>query len=319
MKKSTLVACLLNFALIAAVHAAPLDQIVAVVNDDVVTQSEVDQSLSVLKMQISQAHQPMPPRDEMQKQVINQLVNKKLQMQIAKQVGIKVADTEVDQIIKKIAAQNNVSVDTLYKRIAEEGVSATNYRKELQEQLTIQRIQQQEAGGRLTVTPEEINRALKSVSANPDIAANNLYHLEDILIPVEDEASSEQVAAARAKAQKLVSQLQQSGYQKKLVQDKSHYQYADLGWMQLNDMPSAFVEDVARMSQNSIAGPIQTGNGFHVLHLAQLKTKASANAGSDLSRKQVENRLLQQKFLENAERWVAKMRSQAYIVINQTS
>src|SRR5688572_3369882 len=117
MKKRIISTLLLNFAIAATVHAAPLDQIVAVVNDEVVTQSEVNQGLAVAKIQYTQTHQPMPSKEELQKQVTNQLINKKLQLQIAKQAGIKVTDSDVDQAVKNIAAQNNVSVSTLYQRI----------------------------------------------------------------------------------------------------------------------------------------------------------------------------------------------------------
>jgi peptidyl-prolyl cis-trans isomerase SurA len=317
MKKRILSTLLLNFAIATTVHAAPLDQIVAVVNDDVVTQSEVNQGLTLAKIQYTQTHQPMPSKEALQKQVTDQLINKKLQLQIAKQAGIKVTDGDVDQIVKNVAAQNNVSVSALYQRIGQEGMSTANYRKELQEQLTIQRVQQQEVGGRLTVTPEEINQALKSVPAAAS-SGPSLYHLEDILIAIDDDASSQQIADARTKAQAILTQLQQNGYKSDLIKKSNDYQYTDLGWMQLNDMPSAFLEEVKGMNQNSVAGPIQTGNGFHILHLAQVKSPANEGAGES-SRKQVEARLLQQKFMDGAEQWVAKMRSQAYIVVNPTT
>ena len=118
-----------------------LDKIVAIVNDDVVTQSELNRSLLLAKAQASQ--EGASSKVQLKDQVLDDLINKKLQLQIAKQVGIHFNEEEIDRIIKNIADKNNVSVSALYERISSEGMSATEYRNELREQMTIQKLQQQ--------------------------------------------------------------------------------------------------------------------------------------------------------------------------------
>ena len=156
-----------------------LDKIVAIVNDDVVTKSELNRSLSIAKLQIAEGHANAPSSDVLKKQVLDQLINKKLQLQIAKQVGIQFKDEDIDRIVQNVAEKNNISVAALYKRINSEGMSTTEYRNELREQMTVQKLQQQEVASRIIVTPDEINTFMHSrlVQNNNGIKE---YHLEDV-------------------------------------------------------------------------------------------------------------------------------------------
>lgn len=320
MKNQLLFLTLTSLALFCGVSHAKaepltLDNIVAVVNDDVVTQSELNQSLSITKAQLS-ARGGVPSQTVLQKQVLNQLISKKLQLQIAKQTGISVTDSDIDQVVQKVATDNNISVNALYQRINQEGMATSTYRNELRDQLTVQRLQQQEVGSRLKITPEEITGFMHSALWQGN--ADKEYHLEDILIPLSDSPGSDEIVAAKKRANVLMSKLKQGLSFHEAAQKesggKSALQGGDLGWRKLPEIPSSFASHVVSMQIKDVAGPIQTANGFHLIRLAEERTIKSKDSAPD--RKQIERLLLQRKFEEHVQNWVSKMRSQAFIVMN---
>lgn len=142
--------------------AESLDQIVAVVNDDVVTRSELNHSLDIIKMQLAQENTPTPDANTLNKQALDQLINKKLQLQIAKQAGVTITDEDLNHAIAFIAKQNQMSVSDLYQRITHDGMSTSEYKSEMRDQITLQKLQQQEIIGHITVTPDEINAFMHS-------------------------------------------------------------------------------------------------------------------------------------------------------------
>lgn len=311
MKKMILINLLLLVFCMPGYAKEYLDQIVAVVNDDVVTTSELNRSLSLAKLQLSQEHANLPSNTTMKKQVLDQLINKKLQLQIAKQVGIEITEEDVDHIVKNLAEKNNISVDSLYTRINGEGMSTTEYRKELREQVTIQKLQQQQVASRIVVTPDEINTFMRSkLFQNP---AGKEYHLEDILISLSDTPSSDDVASAKKQAQLVINRMQQG----QSLPSASDITSNDLGWRKLTEIPSAFAEHVINMQSKEIAGPIRTANGFHILRL--IADRSTTTASNTPNRNQIEQMLIQRKFQENVQNWVSKMRSQAFVTTNMTT
>ncbi len=322
MKKALLMSILLlcssmiPFSAMAKESGQNLDQIVAVVNDDVVTTSELNHAMKVAKMQMSQQHLSAPAESAMRKQVLDQLVNKKLQMQIAKQVGINVTDMELDQAIQKVADVNHMSIQDLYRRLTAEGMAVDDYKDELHDQLTIQKLQQQEVINRITISPEEVNSFMRSKMWQSN--SSNEYHLQDILIPLSDSPTSNEITAAKKHAEDVVTRLNKGQSFEAVAASESSDSNAlkggDLGWRKLPEIPSAFAEQVAHMSAKEIAGPIQTSNGFHIIRLAALRAVASSEGAP--SKAQIENLLLQQKFEQAIASWVSKLRSQAFINMN---
>src|SRR5579885_272722 len=296
-----------------------LDQIVAIVNDDVVTKSELKHTLSMVKAQMAQERVSIPSDAVLQKQVLNQLVNKKLQLQIAKQVGIRITDADLDRAVQNIATQNNMSVSDLYKRINLDGLSTADYRNEMRNQMTIQKLQQQEVASRIAVAPGEVDSFMRSKLWQNNTSKE--YHLEDILIPLSDTPSTDEIEAARKHAKSVIAKLNQGQNFREVAQQESGSSNAlkggDLGWRKLAEIPSAFAEHVINMQKNEIAGPIQTANGFHILHLVAERSDTSKQAAP--SRKQVEALMMQPKIEKQGQNLVSKMRSQAYVVMNPVS
>jgi peptidyl-prolyl cis-trans isomerase SurA len=321
MKKNLLVllSILLSCFSISIIAAAKpidhIDHIAAVVNDDVITQSELQQALVRAKTQISQAHLSEPDQSVLHKQVLDKLINQTLQLQLAKTAGIEINDEELEKIITHIAAQNHVTVNELYQRINADGVSREAYREEIQHQVTIQKLQQQEVASKLVIPPDEVNAFIKSRiwQTNTD----KEYHLEDILIPLTDNPSSQAITKAKEKAYHILTQIEQGKNFHQLAQSESGNAEAlaggDLGWRKLPEIPTAFTEQVTHMKAKEISGPIQTPNGFHIIRLANVRHLSSHQTPP--AHKQIEELLLQQKLEESVQNWLAKLRAQAFISI----
>lgn len=313
---SLLLSCALCANSFAKAEGEALDQIVAIINDDVITKSEVNHATSLAKLQIEQEHLPLPPPQVLNKQVIDQLINKRLQLQIAKQAGITITDADVDRAVGIVAKQNNMSTDSLYQRLNQEGMRTSDYRSEIRDQMTMQRLQQQEVISHIVVSPDEVTSFMQSQSWHNN--SSKEYRIEDILIPLSDTPSSEEIAAARKHATAVVAKLNNGQSFQQVAQSESGDTHAlqggDLGWRKLPEIPSAFAEEVVHMKAKETSAPIQTANGFHIIRLA-----GARDTGSDASkpnRKQVEELLMQRKFEEAVQNWVSKLRSQAFIVLD---
>lgn len=317
MKRKVLFYLIIFCALFSQINYAhnkeqSINSIAAIVNEDVITKSELDQAMFKIKMQFNQQNLSIPKPNILEKQVLDQLINKTLQLQLAKAAGIQVKDEELDKIITNIANQNHLSTSELYKRINEEGLSATHYRQEIQEQLTIQKLQQQEIASKLSVTADEVATFLQSRAWQANTGKE--YHLEDILVPLPDNPTPQQITLAKEQAESIVSQLQQGQNFRNMAQAESGnpqaLQGGDLGWRKLPEIPSAFAERVTRMGTKEISGPIQTPNGFHIIRLANVR---HAHNPQPINRKQVQDLLLQQKLEEAIQNWISKLRAQAFI------
>jgi len=300
----------------AKTEAQPLDQMIAVVNDDVITTSELDQAVTTAKSQIASQNVATPPDKVLKQKVLDQLINKKIQLQVAKQSGVAITDQELDAAIKHIAGQNNMSVDALYKRINLEGMSTHDYRTEMHDQILLQKLQQQEIAGKITITPQEVSTFMHSQVWQSNSAKE--YRIEDILIPVSDTPTPEDIAKAKTRAQTVMTKIK-SGLDfhtvaQKESGEKNALQGGDLGWRKLPEIPSAFTSEVSGMQKDQVAGPIQTPNGFHIIKLADVRANSDNKQGLD--RKAVENLLLHQKFEEAVQNWMSKLRSQAFIDIH---
>jgi peptidyl-prolyl cis-trans isomerase SurA len=261
----------------------------------------------------------LPPENTLHKQILDQLVNKRLQLQVAKQVGITISEADVDRAVQNIADQNHMSVKAVYQRINHDGMSTADYRHEMRDQMALQKVQQQEVASRMTITPEEVTSFMRSKIWQAN--GPKEYHIEDILVPLSDSPSSEEIDAARKHAQALMAKLNHGQNFHTVAQSGTSDDHAlkdsDLGWRKLPEVPSAFAEQVAHLQAKEIAGPIQTSNGFHVIRLAEVRTTQTKQAVPD--KKQVEGLLLQRKFEEAVQSWVSKLRSQAFINTTKAS
>jgi peptidyl-prolyl cis-trans isomerase SurA len=291
-----------------------LDRIVAIINDSPITQSELDAAMDVIKKQSRGA---LPSEAELRKQVLDQIINRKLQLEIATQANVHITDEQLNKAIATIAAQNKISSKVLISKVIESGMTEAQYHKEIREEMTIQEVQQSQIGAHITINPLEVDDFMRSAAWK---AFNNKeYHLEDILIAMPDTPSPQDLAQGKKKAESVIEKLHKGMSFKEVAMADSGssgaLQGGDLGWRKLPQIPSAFADPLIHMKANELLGPVLTPNGYHIVRLVGLRDTHEVTDPAALH-KQVEQLIFQRKFEEELQSWLTRLRSEAFINLN---
>jgi peptidyl-prolyl cis-trans isomerase SurA len=300
---------------IFATQVAALDKIVVIVNDNVITQSDINKALSAAQQQLASTNTPMPSEKELRKQVIDNLINRNIELQMVDRAGIKISNSELNSAIEDIAKRNNVTIEQLKTTIEATGISYADYRKQIQDQMAIVRLQQGIIGSNVNVTDQEIDTFIHN---NKNVRQPNAeYNLEDILIPISDTPSPADIQKAQQQAQNIVQKIKKGANFKTIAAAESKGNEAmeggDLGWSRIGEMPTIFGDAVKNMNPGSIAGPLRAPNGFHIIKLVAVRNNAV-----DLTRDQVRMLIFKHKYEEKLESWLQQLRAGAYVqFVNQ--
>jgi peptidyl-prolyl cis-trans isomerase SurA len=250
-----------------------LDRIVAIVNEDIIAASELDARVKELVSQLAQRGAELPPLEIIRAQVLERMIAKRLQLQIARQLGLSVDDATVTQAITNIAEGNQVTLLQLKQILEADGISFALFREQLREDILVNRLRQKEVIDRITVTDQDVRNFLaRETGSSRQRTAVRLLH---ILIATPEGASAEDIQAAREKAEQLVVALQQGADFSSLAIRESDARQAleggDLGWMDSSRIPSLFIPVVDKMEPGSISDPIRNASGFHIIKLAEVE------------------------------------------------
>jgi peptidyl-prolyl cis-trans isomerase SurA len=304
-----------TFAIKTKTGGVSLDKIVVVLNNSVITQTELNDAMSKAKNQIAATHTATPTPDVLRKQVLDQLINRKLQLDLAEQFNVKVDETDLDKAINTIASRNHITPDQLYASVANQGMERADYRKELHDEILIQKVQQEAIASKIIISPQEVDDFMRSAAW---LAHNTKeYHLEDILIILPENPSTQDLATAKKRADELLTKLHQGiNFREAAMSesgDSKALQGGDLGWRKLPEIPSAFATPLLQAKDNDIIGPIQTANGFHIIHVAGIRKSTDVKLTAATLHQQVQQLLFQRKFEEALQSWITKIRSEAFI------
>jgi peptidyl-prolyl cis-trans isomerase SurA len=268
---SLLIACALTLATPFAHSQAlqpvePLDKIVAIADDDVILQSELDRNVAQVQAQYSKNPQQLPPIDALKSQVLDRLIMNRIQIQRAQGSGIRVTDSDVDQAMQRIAAQNHIDIGQLRSALSQQGIDYDDFRKQTKEQLLVDRLQQRIAQGSGQITDSEVDALLASGSVRL-----GEVHLAHILIGTPENASADQIQAAKAKADDVKKQIDggldfsAAAIRYSTAQDA--LEGGDLQWRPVNSLPEAFVQIADSLSPGQVSDVIRGPNGFHIIKL----------------------------------------------------
>lgn len=288
-----------------AAQEQPLDRIVAIVNNEIITQNEFNHALDAARQQFTQHHVSMPDEKVLQKQVINQLIYQKLQLQLAKQRKIKVSDKEVNAAIIRIAAQNRLSQSALKEKLTQQGISCQEFRSQIEKQLLISKLQQQVMTNNIAISKSDIVAFKKQHQAQITFSC---YHVATVLIPVPKgtiAATQAQINHAKDTAFLVLKQLHKGLSFESAM--SAHPGSSDLGWWSINDLPQVFVSSINKMKPNEILGPIQAPNGFHLVKLLGKETQ------NMLSSRQIKQAVYQQEFEKALQQWLGQLRHFSYV------
>ncbi len=255
-------------------HAAieEINSIVAVVDDDVITRVELNQRMQDLLQTLRQQGAQLPPRDLLERQLLERMIIEKLQLARAGQVGVSVDDEQLNSIIANIAQENGLTISQLRQALAADGVSFAFFREQIRNEVMISQVRGSEVERRVHVSPAEVDSFL---AGQREQQQDNQYQLRHILISLPTDASPEQIAQSRAKAEDLFQQVRQGADFANLAISYSDGQQAleggDLGWRSAGQLPSQFAETVFNLQVGEVSEPIRSSNGFHLLYLADIR------------------------------------------------
>jgi peptidyl-prolyl cis-trans isomerase SurA len=253
----------------------PLDRIVAVVDEDVILRSELDRALANLMSQYAGHTDQLPPRDILERQVLERLVLGRLQVARADSSGIKVGDQELDSAIADIASRNNFTITQLTMQIAGDGMTMTDLRHSVRDEIAMQRLRQGFAQSQVSVSEGEVDAAL---AATPN---SSQYHLAHILVGVPDGATPEQIAAAQKKIDGIKASLDAHEIEfaaaaVRYSDSPNALEGGDLGWRSQDEIPPSFAQAMTGMHDGDVIGPVRGPSGFQLLQL--VGTRAAGDA-----------------------------------------
>lgn len=270
-----------------------LNAVAAVVNNEVITQTELDSAITEAKQQLAASANPQAINDsKLRNMVLQQLIDEKLQLEIAHRAKLSVTDAQVTQAIQHIAQANGLTLAQLKKNLEQHNVNYNDYRKMIHKQLLLHEVQQNAVGSEVTVSAGDAQKALARYQSQ--VKSQQQFHLIDI------------VSDTKSDAEKIMVQLKNGAD----IQTISPNHTKDLGWQTANTLPEIFLQQLSGMQSGDIAGPIQAANGFHVIKLVDVRGQAVQP-----NKTQLQNMAYQMKFQEAAEHWVAQLRKTAYIKI----
>ncbi|HWC46049.1 MAG TPA: SurA N-terminal domain-containing protein, partial [Casimicrobiaceae bacterium] len=204
---------LLGFILFAALagfaHAAAdpvsLDRVVVIVNDEAITQWDMNEARRILLSQLKASKITPPPNDVLDKQVLERLIVQRAVLQYAKETGIRVDDTTVERTILRIAEENKLAADEFRKVLEREGIPYANYREDIRKQILIQRVRDREVDSKVSVSDAEVDNYLATLASQA--GGEDEYQLSHIYIAVPEEASSDAVEASRRRAEQALAEV----------------------------------------------------------------------------------------------------------------
>ncbi|HEY8519788.1 MAG TPA: peptidylprolyl isomerase [Gammaproteobacteria bacterium] len=254
-----------------------LDGIAAVVDDGVVLKSELQQRLELVVQSLREQQaqlppeqrRPLPPLSVLERQVLDQLVLREVQLQRARRLGITVSDDQLNQALSNVARNLGLTLEELPAALAAEGLDYALYREDSRQELIIEQLQQRDVISRITVTPRELEQCLARREAT---AAQELdYNISHILISVPSGATTEQIEEARRRIEEIYQRLQVGEDFARLAVATSHAQTAldggNLGWRKGSQLPTVFADIVPRMEVGEFSEPIQSSSGFQIVKL----------------------------------------------------
>lgn len=263
----------LALLLLPAARAQHLDAIVAVVNDDVVLESEVARETNLVIPQLQQQGTAVPPPEQLRKQVVDRLILKRLQQQRAKQLGIEVNEGTLMEALTNIASRNGLSLDELRATLEAGGIRFDDFREDTRMQIVLSRLQTQEVARNVQVTDQEVDRFLAKGAGQ--LMPREQVRLQHILVALPDDPTPAQVAAAEKKAKGLLAKIRGGADFAAVAAASSDgrtaLQGGDLGWFELAAVPTLVADQARTMAQGEITEPLRSPSGFNIIKLTDIK------------------------------------------------
>jgi peptidyl-prolyl cis-trans isomerase SurA len=268
-----LVTCALISGLLT-VTAAPAQStkartIVAVVNDEVITERELEARVDFAFRQLRQQGTPPPPRATIERQLIERLINDRVQLQHAREIGLRIDDTDLEKALERIAGDNKLSLPQMRSALEKDGVPFTKFRDDIRNEIILSRLREREVAQKIVITDAEIDNFLLSQKAQQ--GRSDEFNISHILVAVPENASPEQLQTRRARAEDALAQIKAGTDFRQVAAAFSDgpeaLQGGLIGWRESNRLPSLFLEALQPLQSGALTELLRSPNGFHILKL----------------------------------------------------
>jgi len=274
MKRTIVIVLLCNLLFGSfLVHAEVLDTIIAVVEEDVILERELQKEVAAIEQRIQQSNAAVPPIYVLRKQVLEKMIVDKLQRQLAEKAGINVNEEMLNSSAADIARRNNMDLEQFRSELESQGISYQSFLDNIRNEIVINQLRGREIGGRVKVTDREVEHYMETQDKIGEESTQ--YHLGHILIAVKEGASSTEIQKAMGKADDLVRKLREGqDFTQTAISDSDDanaLKGGDLGWRTMSAMPTLFINVIAQMRQGDVSDPIRSPSGFHIIKMLELK------------------------------------------------
>ena len=280
-----------------AANATPsvlVDSIVVVVNDEVITKQELERRLNSVETRLKKQKVELPPRADLQRQLLERMIAERAQMQLARENGIRVDDVMLDRAVLRIAEQNKMSVQEFRNQLEREGYTFAGFRDEIRDEITMQRLREREVESKIQVSESELENYM--IEQAQHAKSTQEFNLAQILVRVPENASPEQIAARRTRAEDVLRQLRMGEDFSKAAATYSDSNDAlkggEIGWRNLDRWPQLFADAVQSLNEGQITPLVKSPNGFHILKVLGKRSQAADAAGTTVQQTRVRHILI---------------------------
>lgn len=271
----TLAAAILLLPLLASaqMQGQSIDRIVALVEEDVILQSELDQAIDAIAQQVEARGERLPPRSVLEEQVLERLIMQRLQILRAEQTGIRASDSDVDNALNRVAQQNNLPLSQLRRVLEADGMDFEEFRRDIRNEIVTSRLQQRVVESMDPISDTEIDILLAS-----DQFSNEEYLLSQIIISVPESATPEQVREAQSRVEEIYSRLDDgmafSAAAISYSQGPDALEGGDVGWRNTSALPRVFAEAIEGLEPGGVTEPLRTPAGFVILKARDVRERS---------------------------------------------
>jgi peptidyl-prolyl cis-trans isomerase SurA len=252
-----------------------VDRVVAVVNDEAITQYDLDDAKRIVLQQLKQQKVQPPAQDVLDKQVLERMMTERSLLQFAKENGVKVDDTMIERAILRIAQENKLSAEDFRKALAKENIDYPRYREDVRHELTVQRLREREVDSKISVSDAEVEQYLAMLKSQSGGEAE--YKLAHILVTVPEQASADQIDARKRRAEDALRALKNGADFAQVAAGFSDASDAlgggNLGWRSGARLPTVFADEVRAMQVGQISAITRSAAGFHIVKLLEKRSR----------------------------------------------
>ncbi|NYS78120.1 MULTISPECIES: peptidylprolyl isomerase [Halomonadaceae] len=290
-----------------------LDSVVAVVNNDVIMRSELDDRMAKVEQQAQAQGGNLPPRSQLERQVLERMVMEEIQLQMAEDASLTIDDTELNGQVRAIAESNGMTLDEFADAVEADGMTLASVREDIRREMLMRQVQQRQISNRVTVSDRDVERFLDQQQGQTGeqnfIEETRARHVLIELTPNRDENQ------ARARAEEVRQRLSQGDDFASVAREYSDdsgtaLNGGELGWVRPGQTVPAFEEAMRDLGVNQISQPVRSQFGYHVIEVEERRRQ---NVTQESQREQVRQAIFQRRANEELETWQQEIRSQAFV------